>query len=361
MTNPPAHATPRDTAPTATSPPVPSTHQTSRRVKTEQLARMETICSTPYLERFVRPYLPAGTPDDGEWRTKTIQLDGSGAATVQICRDGAEPVFAKAFPFDDGPDVYAKLQVFRVTGFGAGQRYQTVEPLAWEEGQQVMLCRAAPGRAVSELIGGPVDALCDATAEAGRWLGSFHGSQIRVGAPQSLLVTGELTSLAKRLAKTTTQQPDYLPVALEMLAALDGLTYGTADGLLAQSHGQYRPIHVFTTPDTVTVIDLDRSAPADPARDVAEFLHHTRTSTYVATGDVHRADEPCSAFLAGYRETAGEEPLTNLRFHWARYVLHSLSKQVKSGDIPPHTVETHPTYLRYRAEFDRIVDGRAQA
>ena len=338
-----------------------TSHARARQVKAGQLARMDVICSEEYLEQFVRPYLTPDAPPDAEWRTKVIQLDGSGAATVEVWLDEQPPVFAKAFPFEDGPDVYAKLQLFRVNGFGAGERYQTVEPLAWEDQQQVMLCRAAPGRAVSELMSGPVEALSEGTAEAGRWLGRFHTSRMRVGRPQSLLVTGELTSLAKRLAKTTSEQPAYLPVALEMLAALDDLTYSTVDGLLAQSHGQYRPIHVFTSPEAVTVIDLDRSAPADPARDVAEFLHHLRNSRYLATGDMHRADAPCASFLAGYREIAGEEPLANLRFHWARYVFHSLSRQVKSGDIRPQALRDDPTYLRYRSEFDRIVDGRAMA
>lgn len=338
-----------------------SSRERSHQIKDQQLARTDLICSEPYLERVVRPHLEDAGHADRDWRTKVIQLDGSGAATVQVSLGEGTPMYAKVFAFDDGPDVFNKLQMFRVAGFGEGRRYQTVEPLAWEDEQRMMLCRAAPGHAVSELLSGPTEPLAEATTEAGRWLGTFHSSQIRIGRAQSLLVTGELTSLGKRLAKVTAERPDYLPVALEMLAELDRLTYDTRDGMLAQSHGQYRPIHVFLAPEAVTVIDLDRSAPADPARDVAEFLHHLRNSRFLATGDIHRADVPCSAFLAGYRETAGEELLANLPFHWARYVMHSLSRQVKSGDIPPQGLEEDPTYLRFREEFDRIVSGRALA
>jgi hypothetical protein len=330
-------------------------------VKVQQLARMETICSEPYLDRVVRPRLGSNASTSGPWKTEVIQLDGSGAATVRIALDDGTPVYAKAFPFADGPDVYGKLRMFRLGGFGEGRRYQTVEPLSWDAEQHVMLCRAAPGRAVGDLVGGPPAELSAATAEAGRWLGTFHDADLRVGAPQSLLVTGELTSLAKRLSKTTAERPEYLPVALEMLAALDQLTYTTLDGVVTQTHGQYRPIHVFIAPGTTTVIDLDRSAPGDPARDVAEFLHHLRSSTFVATGDTHLADEACSTFLAGYREVAPSGYLTNLQFHWARYVMHSLSRQVKSGDVVSRHIHRDPTYLRYRAEFDRIVDGSALA
>jgi hypothetical protein len=335
-------------------------HGESRRVKHAQLARMQTIRSERYLESFVRPHLGRDTPR-GRWHTEVLQLDGTGAATVRIAVDDDPPVYAKAFPFADGPEVYAKLQVFRLTGFGEGRRHQTVEPLSWDPDQKVLLCRAAAGRAVSDLVGGDPAELAAATAEAGSWLGAFHDAEVRVGAPRSLLVTGELTSLAKRLSKTTALRPDYLPLALEMLAALDDLTYTAADGVVTQTHGQFRPIHVFTAPTTTTVIDLDRSAPGDPARDVAEFLHHLRSSTFVATGEMPRADAACRTFLDGYRRVTGGRNLTNLRFHWARYLMHSLTRHVKSGEVASDHPDRDPTYLRYRAEFDRIVDGSAVA
>lgn len=331
----------------------------SGRVKRAQLDRMQTIRSERYLETNVRPHLDRDTASQGLWRTEVIQLDGTGAATLRIAVDDSAPVYAKAFPFADGPEVFAKLRVFRLAGLGEGRRYQTVEPLAWDPDEQVMLCRAAPGRAVSELVGGDPAALAAAAAEAGHWLGAFHRADVRVGAPQSLLVTGELTSLAKRMAKTTAERPDYLPLALEMLAGLDGLTHTTADGVLTQTHGQFRPIHVFVAPTVTTVIDLDRSAPGDPARDVAEFLHHLRSSTFSATGDVSLADPACTSFLDGYRQQADPRSLTNLRFHWARYVLHSLSRHVKSGEVVAAAGHRDPTYQRFRDEFDRIVDGSA--
>ena len=329
----------------------------SRAVKQQQVARAERVCSPEFLDRYVRPHLGPDVPTDIPWTTQVIQLDGTGAATVRVALDGGGPVFAKLFPFDDGPAVYAKLVALRAAGLGAGQRYQVVEPLAWYDEEKVLLCREAPGRPISDLLGGDVDVLASATAEAGHWLGRLHGSDVRIGRPQSLLVTGELTSVAKRLVRVGAQHPEHVRLARNMIKQLDELTYDTVDGVVAQSHGQYRPIHVFLAPDTVTVIDLDRSAPADPARDVAEFLHRLRLGVYSDTGDVSRADRPCASFLGAYRDSAGgDEHLVNLRFHWARYVFHSMNGQLKS-DEPDDQGE----FELLRAEFDRIVSGRAGA
>jgi aminoglycoside phosphotransferase (APT) family kinase protein len=127
-----------------------------------------------------------------------------------------------------------------------------------------------------------------------------------------------------------------------MLDVLDALARDAVEGRAVQCHGQYRPIHVFVDGDgpsaaaraeRVTVIDLDRSAPGDPARDVAEFLHRLRTSAYSTTGSVAAAEEPGRAFLDAYREAAGgEEGLANLRLHRARFLVHSYNSQLKSHD-----------------------------
>lgn len=333
----------------------------SRRIMAEQRTRADTVRSPAFLESHVRPHVaPGSAGGTGQWSTEVIQLDGSGAATVQVSLDDERPVFAKLFPFDDGPDVYAKLRLFREHGFGHGAPYQTVEPLAWLDAEKVMLCRQAPGRPVSDLVGGAVDELAVACGMAGRWLGAFHSSTLRVGTPQSLLVSGELVSLAQRLSKVLVQTPGYLDVALDMLAGLERLTADTADGMPVQCHGQYRPIHVFIDGSQVTVIDLDRSSPADPARDCAEFLHHLRNSVHVATGDISRADRPCAAFLEGYREVSGSDRLGNLRFHWARYLFHTLNRKVKGGEACQGPGED-PTYRRLRSEFDRVLEGRAGA
>ena len=328
----------------------------SRKVKAAQVRRAEAVREPAFLDRVVRPHL--GVERGGTWETEVIQLDGTGAATIRAALDGGHPVFAKVFPGPDGPAVYGKLQAFREAGFGASSRYQAVEPLGWYPEADMLLCRGAPGQAVSELVGGDEAALRAGVAEAGTWLGRFHTAELAIGAPKSLLVTGELLSLAKRLSKVVVNFPEHLDPALAMIEVLDDLTLTTVEGLMVQSHGQYRPIHVFVADDAVTVIDLDRSSPADPARDVAEFLHRLRLAVHSDTGRVSDADGATTAFLTAYADATGDARyLANLRFHWGRYIAHSLNRKVKTGEATPG----NEVYALYRSEFDRVTSGRAGA
>jgi hypothetical protein len=329
----------------------------AHQVKREQAQRAGLVRSRGFLDEHVRHHLPGAPARGGEWATEVIQLDGTGAATVRIQLDGGAPVFAKLFPFDDGPGVHATLRALRDAGFGDGQEHQVVEPLAWYDAERVLLCRGAPGRAVSELVGGDPAALAAASARAGQWLARLHGSGLRIGAQRSLLAAAELTSLAKRLVKVGAEHPAYARPARAMLERLDAVVLDTRDGLVAQSHGQYRPLHVFLADDVVTAIDLDRCGPADPARDVAEFLHRLRLGVHAASGGTAGADPACARFLDAYRESVGaDEPLANLRFHWARYVLHSLSGRVRTGEA--RCEDGGDAQFRFfQAEFERVVDG----
>jgi hypothetical protein len=353
-------ATPIDDSGTLAGRGPTATRVASRAVKAAQERRAESVRQPAFLERVVRPHLPAtATGGEGRWETEVIQLDGTGAATVRVTLDSCPSVFAKVFPGHDGPAVYDKLRTFRAAGFGAGSRYQAVEPLGWYPEADMLLCRGAEGRAVADLFDEDEAAWRAGVVEAGTWLGTFHASGLAIGRPKSLLVTGELLSLAKRLSKVVVAHPEHLETALGMIEALDELTRDTVEGVLVQSHGQYRPIHVFVAPSTFTVIDLDRSSPADPARDVAEFVHRLRIGVHGRTGSTARADGPTGDFLEAYARAAGAERyLANLRFHWARYIAHSLNRKVKTG-----TAQSGGTgeYDLYREEFDRVVSGRAGA
>ena len=180
---------------------------------------------------------------------------------------------------------------------------------------------------------------------------------LRVGAPNSLLVTGELTSLAKRLAKVAAEHPGYVDAALDMLEGLDGLSRDTVDGVLAQSHGQYRPIHVFRGGSSVTVIDMDRSRPYDPAYDVVEFLVRMRKSVLKYAGSVEPADAPTDAFLETYISAVQDRSyLSNLSFHWGRFILHGLNGEMKDDQTGDPEFDRIIAY--YHSEFENVLEGR---
>jgi hypothetical protein len=333
-------------------------------VKAELGRRVAAATEQSFLDARFRPYFPADAeagdtaeaPGDG-WSVRVVQLDSTGAATVEIRRPAAA-VFAKFFPpGTDGRAIYEKLLALREDGgLGAGSRYQVVDPIGFVPELDLLICREAQGPSVAQVLdGGDHEAGLEAVREAARWLGRLHSTHLRIGAPHSLIVSTEILSLTRRLAKVAAERPDYVPEAVAMVERLEELAPDTVDGLAVQSHGQYRPIHVFLGGGATTVIDLDRSRPADPARDTAEFLHRLRRQLLGAGRGEEAADEATGAFLNAYRESVPDAGAwtANLRFHWARYVFHSMNRKLKkgSGEADEQAVEA------YRRDFAALVDG----
>ena len=338
-------------------------------VKAELGRRVAAASEAEFLEARFRPLVETvnpNSPGDGNgngnghagWAVRTIQLDSTGAATVEVRRNGGRAVFAKFFPpGTEGKAIHDKLLALRQGGFGEGAPYQVVEPLAWVPELDLLVCAEALGPSVADVLGGDdPSARLSAIREAATWLGKLHSTPLRIGKPHSLLVSTEILSLTRRMAKVAAEQPDQLAPALRMIEQLEALALDTVDGLAVQSHGQYRPIHVFLGGGATTVIDLDRSRPSDPARDVAEFIHRLRRQL---TGDGRSAEEveaSTDALLDAYRAAVPDPGawLANLRFHWARFVFHSMNRKLKKGDSPEddQAVET------YRADFEALIDGR---
>ena len=326
----------------------------TKEVKQRLAERVEAVTRPDTLHQVLRRCGGERLDDADAWEPRIVQLDGTGAATVELRRQSGQSVFAKFYPDRSGVDIHDKLVRLRAEGFGPDQRYQVVEPLGFVPEYDLLLAWGAPGVAVAEHIGTDADALLDGVEEAGRWLGRLHTSPLRIGRPQSLLDAGELLPLARRLAKTISKHPEHLQLALEMVCTLEGLAAETVEGVFAQSAGQCRPIHVFVADATVTVIDLDRSRPCDPARDVAEFVHRLRMTSFSRTDDPSAAEGPTDAFLRAYVEAADPANLANLDFHWARYVFHSLNRKLKDADDR----RREAVLQFYRSEFAVAVSGQ---
>ncbi|HWP34623.1 MAG TPA: phosphotransferase [Thermodesulfobacteriota bacterium] len=328
----------------------------TREIKRTLARRVEAITQPGFLDRRVAPCLGVAAGAARPWETRIVQLDGTGAATVEI-RCGPRRAFAKLYPAGEGRAVYDRLRRLREAGFDGRGRYRSVEPLGFFPEYDMLLTAAAEGEPVAAHIGGDEAALAAGAREAAVWLARLHTAPVRIGPARGLLESGELLALARRLAKLMTRRPEHLALALAMIEALERLAAETREGLFVQSHGQYRPIHVFVDAAAVTVIDLDRSHPADPARDVAEFLHRLRTTTFWRTGSVRAAEGATRAFLTTYAAHAGDGRfLANLRFHWARSIFHSLNHKLK--DAGRDGGETEPVVGFYRSEFDGVLSGR---
>jgi hypothetical protein len=76
-------------------------------------------------------------------------------------------------------------------------------------------------------------------------------------------------------------------------------------------------------PECVTAIDLDRAAQADPAKDVAQFIHGVR-SIGAKTGIVgEEVEAACARFLAEYVPPTPVAP-SGLAYYWSYSVLWTL-------------------------------------
>ncbi|MGH9001281.1 MAG: phosphotransferase [Acidimicrobiia bacterium] len=313
-----------------------------------------------FLDARIRPLLNGDAPPDGggTWATRVIQLDSTGAATVELRLGDGRAVFAKFFPHGEGQAVYDKLNMLRHEGgFGSGSDNQVVEPLGYLGEFDLLIAREALGPSVADVLAGDDPAArLDAVAKAGTWIGRLHSTPLRIGRPHSLIVSTEILSVTRRLAKVAAEDPGTVKRAVGMVEQLERLAEDTVDGLNVQSHGQYRPIHVFLGGGATTVIDLDRSRPADPARDTAEFIHRLRRQ---ATG-ARRSDAEVAALTDGFLDAYGAAVpdrgawMANLRFHWARFVFHSMNRKLKKGSDD----EDARTVANYDADFAALVEGR---
>jgi hypothetical protein len=193
--------------------------------------------------------------------------------------------------------------------------------------------------------------------ESARWLGKLHSSPVRIGPPRSLAASSELLSVARRLAKVMTRSPGHLSTADGMIREMERMAEETVDGILVQGHGQYRPIHVFRGGSSVTVIDMDRSRPYDPAYDVVEFLVRMRKSVLKYAGSVEPADAPTDAFLETYISAVQDRSyLSNLSFHWGRFILHGLNGEMKDDQTGDPEFDRIIAY--YHSEFENVLEGR---
>ena len=121
-----------------------------------------------------------------------------------------------------------------------------VEPLGYLPELDLLVCREAAGPVGGRRAGPGDDAAAGRRPRGRRALGRLHsGAGCSIGAPHSMLVSTEILSLTRRLAKVAMDRPDYEPRRRRRSSSSRGWRWTPVDGLAVQSHGQYRPIHVF--------------------------------------------------------------------------------------------------------------------
>jgi hypothetical protein len=204
-------------------------------------------------------------------------------------------------------------------GLGAGPIYRVPEPLAYLPDHGVLLLRAAAGEQLSSLA--PSRTL-DGVRGAARWLAALHASDVELDASED--AAQGVFRLARRAATATASRPELEEVfrgLLEILAERYEAVAGRAE--LAPTHGRFSAEHVFIAPEAVTVVDLDRAALADPAKDVGELLHRVRWGAGKRGRLTEAIDEAGEAYVREYLGSS-RFSLATLEYHWSFSVVWTL-------------------------------------
>lgn len=269
-------------------------------------------------------------------------------AAVEWVRGEGPPLVVKIYPDRmEGAASYGILAALWREGFGPGSPFQVPEPLLWSATHAAIVMRRARGRCLADWTPSEAGWL-EGMRAAARWLARLHASPLRVGP------CDERSRAAERLARRVSKAVECHPELARLLRRhTDELMTRSPTMELAhsQTHGRYHSGHVFVDGSAVTVIDLDRAAPAAPAKDVGEFIHRTRAEVFKRGWTSRAADEATQAFLGEY-VLDGLASLDGLTYYWSESLLSTLLHAVRKRHLNEETWRARIAF--YAQEFDRV-------
>ena len=278
---------------------------------------------------------------------EVVRLRAREQSTVLEYRfEGGLRLIAKRYARrEDALASYDVLRVLWQQEFGPGSRHRVPEPLGCFADWGVLLMRAAPGDRLPDLATQP-GAWEDGLRAAGAWLARLHARPVGRGTRADTVQ--DVLRLAQRAAGAAARHPELERVLVRAIADLAERAR-SMDGVSMQSHthGRYHARHVFVAPQSVTVIDLDRAALADPAKDLGEFLHRLRAQARRARLGDEAAERATLAFLEEYAAHACVPGA--LVYYWSHSILSTLLRVVALD-----RAKWEKRVEFYRAEFDDV-------
>jgi aminoglycoside phosphotransferase len=241
---------------------------------------------------------------------------------------------------------YEVLRILRKRGFGSESPYRVAEPLGCFADWGVLVMRAVPGQHLRTLTAQPAPWEEGLRAAAG-WLAQLHALSVDLGPPED--IPEGLLRVARKAARAGAHHPELEGLLARLIEELAERARSVAGSRSqATTHGRYHAGHVFVAPDSVAVVDLDRVALADPAKDVGEFLHRLRAKAMRAGLDHDAAERATLAFLEEYAIHAHAIP-GGLVYYWSQSILCTLLRVV---ELSHSNWEQRLEF--YRAEFEEV-------
>ncbi len=310
-------------------------------------------------DRLIGPLISAGrVGGSGEYTLRFVDTADPAKVTAECRVHGGATLFVKLYAGEeDDAHCHAVMTALWEAGFSDGAPYRIAEPLAHLPEQRILVMREAPGGTLFDELragnGSRAGTGDEGVRQAARWLAHLHTSTVRVGPPWT--IWRNFARLARRLTRAAAANPDRAVRLDRMLRRLmDVAEEAERPPRLVQTHGQYRDVHVYLEGGTATVIDLDRSRPGDPARDVDEFLHRLRWKTFKHTGTC--PETLTDAFLQEYAKHVPPGQLVNLPFYAAAHALSSLARFLRRREPGSEGWERAAAF--HAGEFEAALAGR---
>jgi hypothetical protein len=220
----------------------------------------------------------------------------SGASNGASC--SIEVVAKRYADGAEGERAFRAMQGLWGGGFGAGSRLNIPRPLCYLPGPKLLIQDMARGMLLPECLGRSDPAALVPFRMAAWWLDKLHrspASAVPVASDEE--DASAVTHFADQLAG---RYPHLARRVADVAASIRGRLSARKTTPLAVTHGDFHPENIFVTGATTTVIDFDRCARSDPARDLAYFVADVRDLGHRARGSPDAANEQLGAFLNAY-------------------------------------------------------------
>lgn len=249
-----------------------------------------------------------------------------GRAVAEYDFGGSVRAFAKAYPdHAEGRTVHGIHNELCKNGFGPTSANCVPEPFGYLDTHGVLVLQPAPGERLGAMLSRDWSAFVEGVVRSARWLGALHTSPLELG-PREEASDG-FSRLARRAEKAISVRPDLEEIvtqALDELAGRHGSAAGSSDPV--QTHGRYHAAHVFVAPESITAVDVDRAALADPAKDVGEFVAGLSSIRTLGVVEESSVDALCEGFVDQYIRHGPGVP-HELAYYWSYCIVWALVRR----------------------------------
>jgi hypothetical protein len=176
-----------------------------------------------------------------------------------------------------------------------------VKPLDHLAEHNAIVFEKASGHDIGRLVGKQHSNLCEYLGRCGQWLRVFQNDlhRLRQRAWNASKFEEDLGKRIEALQKRGVPQRDLEQITDSILAAASSVAAQNVPW--SRLHGDYKPRHIWATPDSIQVIDFGNSHEGDCYKDIAAFLVELKVLPLINPWfDGRKSLRYSEAFLNGY-------------------------------------------------------------